>query len=259
MEKKSIWGYFLFGTAVRYLQDVKAEYKYEIFGDGYILHNIDTCLGQLDELGLKVTKNAAWELRQYRSELAEIKDKSSVLSKEQCDKLKQICSKLRSTLEAELQTLEAFIVTPKRFETDKLLNDMGSLMSPGVFSALPEITRYDLMEAGKCIAFERPTAAAFHLLRGTEAVLRHFYCTFILKKRVSDLLWGNIVQDLRKRQKTKKYTTLYNNLDNIRLSYRNPTQHPDAIYDIHGVQDLAPLCLEAITRMTKIIQKNGNH
>lgn len=253
MEKKSISGYFFFGTSVRFLQDVKAQYKYEIFGQGGILQNIDKCLNALDELGLEVTKIAAGELRKFRGKLVKISDKSSLLSEEQCGKLKQICDKLRLTLEAELQTLEAFIVTPKRFDTDKLLNDVGTLMSPGVFSALPEIPRYDLMEAGKCIAFERPTAAAFHLLRGTEAVLRHFYCTLIKRNRVSDLLWGNIVKDLRTRQKTKKYTTLYNNLDNIRLSYRNPTQHPDATYDIQGVQDLAPLCFEVITRMTKII------
>ena len=253
MEKKSISGYFFFGTSVRFLQDVKAEYKYEIFGQGGILQNIDKCLNALDELGLKVTKIAAWELRKFRGELAKISDKSSLLSEEQCVKLKQICITLRSTLEAELQTLEAFVVTPKRFDIDKLLNNIGSLMSPGIFSALPDIVRYDLTEAGKCITFGRPTAAAFHLLRGTEAVLRHFYCTLIHRKRVSTLLWGDITKDLRTRKTTKKYTTLYNNLDNIRLSYRNPTQHPEATYDIDAVQDLLPLCFEVITRMTKIV------
>lgn len=254
MEKKSIWRYVFFGTAVRYLQDVKPGYRYKIFGQGAILANINTCLEQLDELGLKVTKNAASPLIRLRNEFAQIEDNQSVLSTEQCDKLKKICDKLRSTLEAELRTVETFIVTPKRLDTDRLLNDVGSLMSPGVFSALPEITQYDLMEAGKCIAFERSTAAAFHLLRATESVLRHFYCTLIRTRHVPNLLWGNMVDDLRTRRKTKKYTTLYNNLDNIRHSYRNPTQHPDAIYDIHEAQDLLPLCFEAITRMIKIIQ-----
>lgn len=252
MEKKSIRGYFFFGTAVRYLQDVAAGIS--IFKPGYILDNINSCLEELDNLGLTVTKVASWELIQFRDELAKISDKNSILSEEQSQKLNEICHKLRHTLEAELQTHEAFIVTPKRFDTDKLLYDIGSLMSPGIFSSLPEITQYDLIEAGKCVAFEIPTAAAFHLLRATEAVLRHFYCTLILTKRVPNLLWGDIVQDLRSRQKTKRHTTLYNNLDNIRYSYRNPTQHPDAIYDIHEVQDLLPLCLEAISRMTRIIQ-----
>ena len=187
--------------------------------------------------------------------MSKIKDKNSVLSEEQAVELNMICHNLRRTLEAELTTLEAFIVTPKRFDINKLLNDIGSLMSPDIFSELPEIVRYDFTEAGKCIAFGRPTAAAFHLLRGTEAVLRHFYCTLIRRKRVSPLLWGEMTKDLRKRKTTKKHTTLYNNLDNIRLSYRNPTQHPEAIYDIDAVQDLLPLCFEVVSKMIKILSK----
>jgi len=142
MEKKSIYDYFFFGTAVRYLQDVKA--KYPIFGDMAVLANIDIFLYDLDQLGLKVTSIAAFELREFRGKLAKIKDKTSVLSGEQAVELNTICHNLRRTLEAELTTLEAFIVTPKRFDIDKLLNNIGSLMSPGIFSELPEIVRYDL-------------------------------------------------------------------------------------------------------------------
>jgi len=253
VEKKSIRAYFSIGTSMRFLQDVRAEYKYKIFPHAGILYNIDRCLNAFDELGLEVTKIAADELKTFRRKLIKIKDRKALLSDKQSAELKQICDKLRPTLQAELETIEAFVVTPKRFDTDKLLDDVGSLMTPGVFSALPQITQYDLMEAGKCIAFERPTAAAFHLLRATEAELRHFYCTLVRTKRVSPLLWGEITRDLRKRKKTKQYITLYNNLDNIRNSYRNPTQHPDAIYDIHEAQDLLPLCFEAISRMVKTL------
>jgi hypothetical protein len=251
MEKKSIYGYFFFGTAVRYLQDASAGFP--IFEAGYVLDNINLCLNELDRLELTVTKNASWDLIKFRDKLMKIRNKKAALTQKQAKELNEICHTLRPTLLAELQTHEAYIITPKRFDTDKLLNDIASLMSPNIFSSLPEITQYDLMEAGKCIAFERPTAAAFHLLRATEAVLRHFYCTLIRTKHVPNLLWGDMVQDLRTRKKTKQHTTLYNNLDNIRNSYRNPTQHPEAIYDIHEAQDLLPLCFEVITRMTKIL------
>jgi len=251
MEKKSIVGYFYFGTCLRYLQD--APLNASIFEESYILPNINSFLDSLDSLKLTTTQRAAYDLVQFRDELKGIKDKNSKLSAEQSKKLTKICTELRRTLEAELVAHEAYIVTPKRFDAHKLLEDIGSLMSPNTYSSLPEITQYDLMEAGKCIAFERPTAAAFHLLRGTEAVLRHFYCTLIKRKCVSPLMWGDMVQDLRTRRKTKQHTVLYNNLDNIRHSYRNPTQHPEAIYDIHEAQDLLPLCFEAIGRMIKIL------
>jgi hypothetical protein len=207
MEKKSIDGYFYFGTCVRYLQDSKSGRK--LFGDGFVLANINECLNGLDELRLKITSIAAWDLRQFKSKLEEITDKSSVLSESQANELKKICNTLRNTLKAELTTLEAFIVTPKRFDIDKLLDDVGSLMSPGIFLALPPITQYDLTEAGKCIAFERPTAAAFHLLRGTEAVLRHFYCTLIHTKRVSPLTVGRYSSRLKN---TKKDQATYHSL-----------------------------------------------
>jgi hypothetical protein len=62
-------------------------------------------------------------------------------------------------------------------------------------------------------------------------------------------MWGAMVQDLRKRRKARPYEVLINNLDNIRNSFRNPTQHPEKIYDIHEVQDLWGICIDAINRM----------
>jgi hypothetical protein len=94
------------------------------------------------------------------------------------------------------------------------------------------------------------------MLRGTEAVIRNFYKMEIRQKRIKSLLWGDITADLRKRAKTKKYDALLNNLDNIRITYRNPTQHPDAKYDIQEAQDLWGLCVEVVNRMTKILFPN---
>jgi hypothetical protein len=45
------------------------------------------------------------------------------------------------------------------------------------------------------------------------------------------------------------------NLDHIRVSFRNPTQHPDKIYDIQEAQELFSLCIEAVNRMIAAIEK----
>jgi len=154
---------------------------------------------------------------------------------------------LRNTLFAEAQGNVAFILTDKRIDVNKLLSAVPALMAPGVFDSLPDVARYDFMEAGKCIAFELPTAAAFHLLRGTEGMLRHFYCSLVRRGRVEPL-WGPMVESLRRRR-TPPPAPLLDNLDNIRRSFRNPTQHPDKIYDIQEVQDLFGLCVDAVNRM----------
>lgn len=66
-------------------------------------------------------------------------------------------------------------------------------------------------------------------------------------------MWGPIVQDLRNKTKTRKHIALNNHLDNIRVSFRNPTQHPEALYDIHEVQDLLSVCIDVNNRMFKVI------
>jgi len=250
MKTKSVLDYYWFGLCSRYIQDAKEGIF--IHGDGYILKNIDSFLDRLKELGLIVTSRAAKDLMKFRDSISKLPE-STILDKQQADNLKKIMINLRSTLDAEIAGFEIYTVTPKILDVNKLLNDVGSLFAPEIFGRLPDIAQYDFIEAGKCIAFERPTAAAFHILRGTEAVLREFYCYHIRHNRVKDLMWGVIVTDMRTKARTKKNETLHSNLDNIRKSFRNPTQHPEKIYDISEVQDLWSICVEVINRMGKTL------
>jgi hypothetical protein len=252
VEAKSILQYFSFGAVVRYLQDVHEDQP--IHGDSYVLANITRFLRAIKDLNLQVTDRAAFELTKYYDELKQT-DKTATLTGEQADTIVNIVHDLRKTLHAELQGFDAYVVTPKRIDVEKLLSNVGGLLAPDVFDSLPTIAQFDFEEAGKCIAFERPTAAAFHLLRATESVLRDYYRSMVKQKRVKVLLWGPIVTHLRKVQKMKGKTALLNNLDNIRVSFRNPTQHPDKVYDIQEAQDLWSLCVEVINRMVADLQK----
>jgi hypothetical protein len=254
MLAKSIHDYYWFGTCVRYLQDAQDNYPLHL--PSGVLTNLRRFFTYLDELGLQVTKRAAWDLAKLTEEL-ESTSKDSNLGEDQAKRMRKIVDLLRSTLEAELEGFVAFVVTPKRIETSKLLNGVDSLFNPELFGHLPEIAIHDFTEAGKCIAFERATAAAFQMPRGTEAVLRHYYCRIISRDRV-DLMWGPMVIDLRKQGNA----TLHNNLDNIRHSYRNPTQHPEKVYDIQEVQDLWGLCVDVVNKMMrelhpKVASKSG--
>ncbi|OJI53898.1 hypothetical protein CRN47_01855 [Vibrio vulnificus] len=234
---------------MRYLQDVAVGANFD--GDGYVSENIERFLENLVKLDLKVTYRASWKLTNFHSEMNSLNTKN--LDHVQAAKLSTIMNEIRMTLDAEIQGSYAFIATPKRLDSDKLLGDISSLFSPNIFENFPDIAKYDFDEAGKCIAFERPTAAAFHILRATEANLRYYYKQMIKQNRVKSEMWGPIIQDLRKKNKTKVHTTLNNHLDNIRVSFRNPTQHPEAIYDIHEVQDLLSVCIDANNRMFKVI------
>ncbi|MFA5070449.1 MAG: hypothetical protein WC528_04160 [Patescibacteria group bacterium] len=254
METQPIYKYIWFGTCLRFLQDVTSNTK--IHGDGLVLANINGFLEYLDILGLIVTKRASAKLVQFKKEIENLPTHSN-LTVDQAVKLRGLMDSIRNTLSAEAEGVLIFVVTSKRLDVNKLLNEVSNLFAPDVFKNLPDVARFDFNEAGKCIAFYRPTAAAFHLLRGTEAMLREFYCRLIKQKRLKELLWGPVVDNLRLRQKTKKYDTLYNNLDNIRLSFRNPTQHPEKVYDIDEAQDLWSLCIDVVNRMSKILMENS--
>jgi hypothetical protein len=44
---------------------------------------------------------------------------------------------------------------------------------------------------------------------------------------------------------------LCNQLDHIRVSFRNPTAHPEKIFEIDEAQDLLSICIDAANRMIK--------
>lgn len=248
MKSRPIWEYIIFGTGLRYLQDVKSEYP--IYGDGYVLENIERFLSKLHEYELAVTIRASFKLEEFLDKLSESQPNAE-LTKNQSSELNEIVTDIRKTLMAESKGAIAYIVTDKRIDVNKLLSDVNSLFAPSIFAELPSIAQYDFSEAGKCIAFELPTSAAFHLMRGTEAMIRKLYLTLI--PGGSETLWGNIVRDLRISSNPPP-KPLLDNLDNIRLSFRNPTQHPDKIYDIHEVQDLFFLCIDLINRMVRFLK-----
>lgn len=254
MQSKSISNYIYLGLSWRFLQDAKAPLP--IHGDRNILNNIEVLLGRLDNYGLVVTKRAASDLITFRDTLKEL-ETNAVLTAEQATSLNNIMYLLQSTLLAEAGGKLAYIVTDKRLDVNKLLENPKDLLAPNVFDALCEIARYDISAAGRCIAFEQPTSAAFHILRGTEKVLRTFYIGIVRRGRVSPLLWGPMTGSLRRRRSSPPLVLL-NNLDNIRLSFRNPTLHPEKIYDIQEVQDLFSLCIDVINRMVRSEFWNSN-
>lgn len=215
--------------------------------------NLDRFFTHLQEFNLPVTQRASDDLREFWDKLRKT-ESNHKLTSDEASTLSEIMTYLRNTLSAEAEGNVAFIVTDKRIDVNKLLSDVPALMAPTIFALLPDIAQYDFIEAGKCIAFELPTAAAFHLMRGTEAVLRHFYCSLIIRNRVRPL-WAPMVEHLRSRRKPPP-EPLLDNLDNIRRSFRNPTQHPDKVYDIQEVQDLFGLCIDVVNRMVSLFKKS---
>lgn len=158
-------------------------------------------------------------------------------------------------LESESERIQVFFPAEARWDTQKLLNNVSALFAPEVYASLHDVAQYDFSEAGRCIVFELPTSAAFHLMRGTEKVLRDFYRA-MTGKDTEDKNWGPILAELRNSE-TPSLRPLYDHLKNIKDNYRNPTQHPDKIYSAHEAVDLFGVCIDVIDQMVLFIRMNS--
>jgi hypothetical protein len=264
MENRSTYGYIFLGTAVRYLIDATPNTK--VFGSGAIDSNISDLRQRLEEYGFHVTWRLAGSFDElqvpWRNELlANDADQtwrdSRVLSSQELSKVTQLAGNVRETMLAEALGKRAYIAQDKRYSVEILLDDISKLMASGVYEALPDIAKFDLEEAGKALAFDLPTAAAFHILRGTESVLRDFYSRVVRRNRIPEpRMWFKMVDDLRSKTNGPPHLVL-ENLDSLRRHFRNPTQHPEKTYDLDETQDLLALSIDSINRMVKHLTAKG--
>jgi len=248
MRKTNAWDYVYFGTAVRYLQDISADHP--IHGEDLIVSNIESILEYMKQFRLPVSQRAAYRLNEVLEQLRK-KPENHRLTSEESILIRQIMDELRLTITAEILGQVCYVVTDKRYPVDKLVDNIWGLMGGVAASRLPDVAKSDFEEAGKCIAFERPTAAAFHLLRATEDTLKAYYCHLVKRNR-STLMWGPMVESLR-RKRNPPPAELLDHLDNIRRNFRNPTQHPEKRYDIEEVQDLFGLSVDVVRRMAAVL------
>ncbi len=250
MQALPVSTFALLGAQVWHLRHVKKGLR--IKGKEHeagILDVLNEARKNLEELGLPVTLRAGADLWQIKDELAEADD-DAALSAEQANRMSTAGTRLWDTLKAEMGGKMAYVTSDKRYDVTRLLGDVASLMGEGAFDRLPPIARVDMNEAGICIAFERPTAAAFHLMRAVEATLRHFYACWVRRGRIGEPWnWGNVVADMRKKTKPPP-PELLDQLDNMRRNFRNPTQHPEKIYTVDEAQDLFAAAVDVMNRMT---------
>ncbi len=218
-------------------------------GESSLVELTDEFFSFVEELDLPVTNAAAVELRQLRSEMEQIPEGTKV-DAILANRVREAVNAVDRTLDAELGQRTAYVLTPKRFDLKNLTRNPDALLGKDVFQSIPGIARSDFRMGCLCIAFALPTAAAFHLMRATEAVLCHYFTSIVKRGRPRQLLWADMVDRLRKRRKAPP-KPLLDGLDNIRHNFRNPTQHPEAGYDMDEAQDLLSVCIDAINRLIR--------
>jgi hypothetical protein len=254
MRKTSIYDYYRFGYNYGLIRRTSSALTPH-GSDQSAAHRIRDLLEQLELLALPVSSKACTGLGPLLAEL-EAMDATAEIGEDRARKIREAFTRIDTTLTAEVQLRHAYVLVTRRLPLENLLDNPAGLFPIGVFSQLPPIAQSDFTEAGKCIAYGVGTAAAFHTMRGLEAVLRAYYRAVVRRKRIKVLMWGPMVEHLRRRSDAPP-KTLLDNLDNVRVNFRNPTQHPDATYDLDGAQDLLALAVELVGRLLRDATSRG--
>ena len=238
--------YIRIGLAIRLLRNISATDTKQ-----FALSSLRTLFEELQQANFQVTL-AAMDSENFlgmAAALNALDSDENALGEGLSDWIRNQLSNIETVIFPESAIKKIYVLPNRRFNSEYLLNSPHSLFKEGVFEKLDEIAKQDIASACRCILFGEATAAAFHLLRATESVLKSYYFLHKKQRRLAKPMWGPMVNELKAKTKNRPPETLLSSLDLIRTSYRNPTQHPEAVYEIDSAQDLFGVCLDVIGKM----------
>ena len=192
--------------------------------------------------------------RIYESLLVEGVDMEAQLDRSDYYTLTTQARDFETILGAELQWGQLFLVQPKGGYELLQLTENGIVIFPATLAEkVPEAIQ-DANEAARCIAFELPTAAAFHLHRLHELVLRRFYDSVTGGKPRPEKRNIGAYLDAMKGARVRDQKLLFSALAGLKDFHRNPVLHPDHRLDnVEEALALLGIINTVITYMLKAI------
>jgi hypothetical protein len=149
---------------------------------------------------------------------------------------------------AELGVLPSYFVTQKEGYDTLTLLDWGERLFPASLSSKVPEAIFDAKEAAKAMAFELPTACAFHVFRATEAVLRRYYTEVTggnAPPKVRNI--GVYIHAMRKEEcGDEKILSALKQMTNL---HRNPIIHPEAALTLNEAISILGIARSAIDAM----------
>lgn len=157
-------------------------------------------------------------------------------------------SEVRTLVNAELAVQAVYLVFPKRaYNTDLFIADGTLVFSASCRAQFTDEERYDITQGTRCLAFEVPTAAAFHLLRATESVIRRHYGEVVgTLPTQKSRNWGVYITNLRKCGADAKIVSA---LEEMKDLYRNPIIHPETQIEIEEALSMLGIAETVINAM----------
>jgi hypothetical protein len=166
------------------------------------------------------------QMRQMAEEIMGRQDFEGKLDAFELSQLTARYSKFETLFLGDLQSGALYLVSPKGgFDTDALI-EAGLLLFNGALATKVPDAIADVREATRCLAFELPTAAGFHLHRAHEAVLKVYWDNVTGgAPRPKEHNMGVYLRELDKLNKGK--AAVRSHLRSVKDFHRNPLMHPE--------------------------------
>lgn len=247
--------YFLLGELIQDLKVVEAGIRAEPNVVSVLVRGIDALnhfIDKEDPEQLRSSIEAATDLRaQVESLLVTITNITQggrlvpVFDSAIETKTKKLIHHFESILGKELRDLPLFCAEEKGgYDLRTLVQGVSRRQPSGVTTKITARIAEEIDESGRCLAFSRTTASAFHILRALELLVLEWMSKLGISKPAPNRCnWGEYISLLRTATVPKQATDL---LQMIKDNYRNPTIHPEDTVDLDSAISLFGICQSAI-------------
>jgi hypothetical protein len=259
MDKVNTYAFYELGEALSGLRQIKeGADRAEVFIALWAAEqSIEKFILESSDIALKLSRQAAQKLSDQCVSISDAAQPEwdKPILKHELSPVLHALTEFEAVFSNETQGLDVFSIKQKQAYSMTTLIERGEEVLPeSIRYWLDEFTTNEIREATKCIAFDLPTAAGFHLLRGLESALRNCYDVLSngeprpKTKHGKDVPMGdyiNRVEDLGCHEKTVAL------LRQIKSMYRDPHMHPEAVFSVDGSMMLLGIVTSAIWMMFK--------
>jgi len=256
MKRINTFTFVELGERLESLKSIKDGSSYgDVFIDLWLTRNTLTSLLQHDSLNLRTSKASASALVNEISNIVPLdpsvasENQEKTITNYQSWSLSRALSEFRTVLSAELNVIDTYAVSQKgAYSTSDLVENADIVFPNGIRQKVPDQAIQDIRQAGKCLAFDTPTAAGFHITRAIEATIVQYYKTVLgTETQLKMRNWGAYIKNLEASGKAD--AKIIELLKHIKDSYRNPVTHPEIELSTDEISVLFGLAVSAITQM----------
>jgi hypothetical protein len=262
MQKVNQFAFYKFGAALRDLNEVKQGDTFLDFSMPFL--NVSMALRNFIDDNLHVSLPLSKAAAQTLISSIQATMNSFIPPGKEIDwerklsegEVKAIVGKraeFETIFEHESRGIDVYAVTPKGiYSTPALIERAEDALPAEVKGRLPAETIYDIQQAGRCLAFNIPTATGFHILKAVESMIREYHFKLTGKNiATKSRNWGAYIRDLNSHGADTKVTAY---LSHIKDFYRNPIVHPEVTLTSEQALSLFSAAISAIVQLDAAIQ-----